>query len=65
MNIRRIIANEMRKSSGRVEVIELPENKKASADSFRKLEREISAQVSANAAMCNRSMHLALRSSLK
>lgn len=54
----------MSKSGGRVVVKEVPNDKIASADSFRKLETEIGAQISANVAVCNRSMQFASRSVL-
>lgn len=65
MNISDIIKNEMNKSDGRVKVVKVPADRKPTAESLRKLEREISAQISANEAMRNRSMQNASRLSGK
>lgn len=65
MRIDQIIEKEMKKSGGRVKVVKLPENKRPTAASLAKLEREIASQVSANEAMSNRSMLYAARGLLK
>lgn len=65
MKINRMIEREMSKSAGRVKIIEVPDSKKPTADSLKKLDREIAAQVSANEAMSNRSMLFASKMPLK
>ncbi len=65
MNLRRMIAREMEKGNGQIEIVKVPANKRPTAASLKKLDREIAAQVSANEAMSNRSVLLASRTSLR
>ena len=65
MNISRMIEKEMDKSGGRVRIVKVPASKRPTAESLKKLDREIAAQVSANEAMSNRSMLYASKMPLK
>lgn len=65
MNLSRMIAREMNKGTGQIKIKRVPANKKPTAASLRKLDREIAAQVSANEAMSNRSVLLASKTSLR
>lgn len=56
MNIKRIMAKAMAKSGGAAELVEVPAYRRPTAQSLRKLEKEVAAQVSANEAMRSRSM---------
>lgn len=63
MSISRILKKEMEKSGGKAKVVKVPADRRPTAESLRELEREISAQISANEAMRSRSMHNASRMS--
>ena len=63
MDLRNILAKEMSKSNGEAEFIKVPANRRPTAASLRKLEREISSQISANDAMRSRSMQRASKMS--
>ncbi len=63
MSISRILTKEMEKSGGKAKLVKVPASKRPTAESLRKLEREISAQISANEAMRSRSMQNASRMS--
>ena len=65
MKICRMISKQMSKSAGGVTIIKVPASKRPTAESLRKLDQEISAQVNANEAMSNRSMIFASRLSVK
>ncbi len=65
MNISRIIAKEMEKSAGKVRIVKVPSNRKPTAESLLKLEREISAQISANEVMRSNSLHKAAQMTLR
>lgn len=65
MKISQVIEKEMQKSGGRVNVSKVPINKRPTASSLAKLEREIASEVSANEAMSNRSMLYASKGILK
>lgn len=56
---------EMKKSGGHVKMVSVPKNKRPTAVSIKKLDREIAVQVSANRAMSNRSMLYASKTPLK
>ena len=64
MNFSRMLRKEMQKGNGQIEIIKVPANKRPTAASLKKLDREISAQVSANEAMSNRSVLLASKTAL-
>lgn len=53
----------MSKSNGEAEFLKVPANRRPTAASLRKLEREISSQISANDAMRSRSMQRASKMS--
>ncbi|MCD8015751.1 MAG: hypothetical protein LUG99_21825 [Lachnospiraceae bacterium] len=55
----------MKKSGGHVKMVSVPKNKRPTAVSIKKLDREIAVQVSANRAMSNRSMLYASKTPLK
>lgn len=61
MNLRDILAKEMEKSGGSAELVKVPSNRRPTVASLRKLDREISSQISANDAMRSRSMQKASR----
>lgn len=63
MDLRNILAKEMSKSNGEAEFLKVPANRRSTAASLRKLEREISSQISANDAMRSRSMQRASKMS--
>lgn len=63
MSISRILAKEMAKSGGTARVVKVPANRRPTAESLRKLEREVSAQINANEVMRSKSMHKAARMS--
>ena len=63
MDLRNILAKEMSKSNGEAELLKVPANRRPTAASLRKLEREISSQISANDAMRSRSMQRASKMS--
>jgi hypothetical protein len=56
MKIGKIIAQEMSNSGGRVRIVKVPDSKRPTVTSLRKLDREIAAQVSENEAMSTRSV---------
>ena len=61
MNLKNILAKEMAKSGGEAEFVEVPIDRRPTVESLKKLEREISSQISANDAMRSRSMQRASR----
>ena len=63
MDLRNILAKEMSKSNGEAEFLKVSANRRPTAASLRKLEREISSQISANDAMRSRSMQRASKMS--
>ncbi len=63
MNIRKILSKEMSKSGGSARLVKVPANRRPTAETLEKFEREISAQISANEAMRSRSMHKASKES--
>lgn len=65
MKINRMIEKQMSKSKGQVRIVKIPADEKPTAESLKKLDREIAAQVSANEAMSNRSMLYASKMPLK
>lgn len=65
MKINRMISKQMSKSAGQVTIVKVPDSKRPTAASLKKLDREIAAQVSANEAMSNRSMLYASKMPLK
>ena len=56
MKISRTISKQMRKSAGQITIVKVPAGQRPTAASLRKLDREIAAQVWANAAMSRKSM---------
>lgn len=64
-NISRMISKQMRKSGGQVTIVKVPDSKRPTATSLKKLYREIAAQVSANEAISNRSIIFASNFYLK
>ena len=64
MSIRDIIALEMEKSGGEARLVTVPRELRPTAESLQKMEREISAQISANEVMRSRSMQHAMRKSM-
>ena len=65
MSISKILTKEMNKSGGRARVVKVPSNRRPTADSLRKLEREISAQINANEVMRSRSLSKASQMTLR
>lgn len=65
MKINRMIEKQMSKSNGQVRIVKIPASEKPTAESLKKLDREIAAQISANEAMSNRSMLFASKMPLK
>ena len=63
MSLRDILAKEMAKSGGSAELVKVPANRRPTVASLRKLDREISSQISANDGMRSRSMQRASRMS--
>lgn len=63
LSISRILHKEMEKSNGQAKLVKVPASRRPTAESLRKLEREISAQISANEAMRSRSMQNASKMS--
>lgn len=63
MSISRILSKEMNKSGGCARLVKVPANRRPTSETLKKLEREISAQVSANEAMRSRSMQNASKKS--
>lgn len=64
MSISRILAKEMKKSGGRARLVKVPSNRRPTAESSLKLEREISAQINANEVMRSKSLHKAVQMTL-
>ena len=65
MNLRNILAKEISKSGGKARIVKVPEDRRPTAMSLKKLDKEIAAQISANDAMRSRSMQRASRLSGK
>ena len=65
MSMSRILAKEMAKSGGRARMVKVPSNRKPTAESLQKLEREISAQISENEVMRSKSVHKAAQMTLR
>ena len=63
MSISRILSKEMNKSGGWARLVKVPASRRPTAKTLKKLEREISAQVSANETMRSRSMQNASKMS--
>lgn len=63
MSISRILSKEMQKSGGCARLVKVPADRRPTSETLKKLEREISAQVSANEAMRSRSMQNASKMS--
>lgn len=63
MSISRILTKEMEKSGGAARVVKVPVDRRPTAESLRRLEREIFAQINANEVMRSKSMHKAVRMS--
>lgn len=61
MSISRILGKEMSRSGGSARLVKVPADRRPTAETLKKLEREISAQVSANEAMRSRSVQNASR----
>ena len=59
MELRNILRKEMEKSEGKARLVKVPANRRPTAESLRKLDREISSQIEANEAMRERSMERA------
>lgn len=57
MSISRILNKEMNKSGGSARLVKVPADRRPTAESLKKLEREISAQITANEAMRSRSIY--------
>ena len=51
----RIMKRAVKKSNGKIRIVEVPPEKRPTAESLAKLEREIKAQIDANDAMRHRS----------
>ena len=64
MSVSEILAKEMEKSGGRVRMVKVPANRRPTAESLQKLEREISAQINANEVMRNKSLYKAAQMTL-
>lgn len=56
MSIRTVLTKAMKRSGGRAIVVPVPADKRPDAESLKKLEREIAAQIDSNEAMRNRSI---------
>lgn len=65
MRISKIIVREMNNSAGHVKIVKVPDSKRPTAASLRKLDREIAAQVSENEAMSTRSVLYASKMSVR
>ena len=63
MSISRILSKEMNKSGGCARLVKVPASRRPTAKTLKKLESEISAQVSANETMRSRSMQNASKMS--
>ena len=63
MSISKILSRAMDKSGGSARLVKVPANRRPTAETLKKLEREISAQVIANEAMRSRSMQNASKMS--
>lgn len=55
MSISRILKKVAEKSNGKMRIVKVPPEKRPTAESLEKLEREIGAQIDANRAMKHRS----------
>ena len=56
MDLRNILKKELEKSGGKARLVKVPANRRPTAESLRKLDREISSQIEANEAMRERSV---------
>lgn len=56
MNLRNISPREMEKSKGSAKLVKVPTNRRPTAASLRKLDKEIASQIRANDAMRSRCM---------
>lgn len=65
MNFTSILKNEMKRSGGSVRVVKVAAERRPSADALKKLDRQITSQLSANEAMRTRSAERASRLSSK
>jgi len=65
LNLKDIMAKEMQKDGSSARVIDVPNDRRPTADSLRRLQEEISSQVSANEAMRSRSLQNASKMSCK
>lgn len=63
MDLKSILAKEIAKSGGQAKLVKVPESRRPTSESLKKLDREIAAQISANEAMRSRSMQRASRMS--
>ena len=63
MSISKILSKEMKESGGRARLVKVPADRRPTFETLKKLDREISAQVSANEAMRSRSMQNASKMS--
>lgn len=61
MDLKNVLMKEMAKSGGKARLVKAPANKRPTAESLRKLDREISSQIEANEAMRERSMERAAK----
>lgn len=61
MSISDILRKEMEKSDGSARLVKVPKNRRPTAESLRRLETEISAQVEENEAFRSRSMQNAAK----
>ena len=48
MSISKAISKQMNKSCGKVKIVKVPDSKKPTAETLKKLDREVAAQVNAN-----------------
>ena len=48
MNISNVISKQMTKSGGKVKIVKVPDNKRPTAETLKKLDNEVAAQVKAN-----------------
>lgn len=65
MNLKAIMKKEMLKSGGTATVVDVPADRKPTAESLRQLREEIASQISANEAMRSRSLQNASKMSCK
>ena len=65
MRLSVLLAAEAERSGGDMVIEYVPSSKQPTAKTLKRIEREIAAQISANEAMSNRSMHYASRQSAR